>query len=88
MDVELVRQSPLHHGGDAPAVPVEELRARVAGLPRFAAALYQFSRPHTMLGTFVSIVSVSLLALVRPPGTPLFSLPACACASLLACKCA
>lgn len=76
VDVELVRQSPLHHGGDAPAVPVEELRARMAGLPRFAAALYQFSRPHTMLGTFVSIVSVSLLALVRAPRRPLFLLPA------------
>ena len=67
MEVELVRQSPMRHGSDSPAVPIEELRARVAGLPRFAAALYQFSRPHTMLGTFVSIVSVSLLALVRRP---------------------
>lgn len=28
-------------------------------------ALYQFSRPHTMLGTFISICSVSLLAMVR-----------------------
>ena len=27
-------------------------------------ALYQFSRPHTMLGTFISICSVSLLAMV------------------------
>lgn len=70
VEVELVRQSPLHHGSDAPAVPIEELRARVVGLPRFAAALYQFSRPHTMLGTFVSIVSVSLLALVRVPCRP------------------
>jgi homogentisate phytyltransferase/homogentisate geranylgeranyltransferase len=26
-------------------------------------ALYKFSRPHTMLGTFVSIVSVSSMAL-------------------------
>jgi homogentisate phytyltransferase/homogentisate geranylgeranyltransferase len=26
-------------------------------------ALYRFSRPHTMLGTFVSIVSVSSMAL-------------------------
>ena len=28
-------------------------------------AFFKFSRPHTMLGTFVSIISVSLLAMVR-----------------------
>lgn len=28
-------------------------------------ALYRFSRPHTMLGTLVSVCSVSLMALVR-----------------------
>ena len=28
-------------------------------------AFFKFSRPHTMLGTFVSIVSVSLMAVVR-----------------------
>ena len=34
-------------------------------LGSFLRALFQFSRPHTMLGTFVSICSISLLALVR-----------------------
>jgi hypothetical protein len=63
VEVELVR----HRGGEAPAVPAE-LGQRLAGAPRFLAALYQFSRPHTMLGTFVSIVSVSALAVVRAPG--------------------
>jgi hypothetical protein len=63
VEVELVR----HRGGDAPAVPAE-LGQRLAGAPRFLAALYQFSRPHTMLGTFISIVSVSALAVVRAPG--------------------
>lgn len=33
------------------------------------AALYRFSRPHTMLGTFVSVISVSLLALQGSPVT-------------------
>ncbi len=58
VDVELVR-----HHNKAPAVPME-LEQRLAGLPRFLAALYQFTRPHTMLGTFISILSVSALALV------------------------
>jgi homogentisate phytyltransferase/homogentisate geranylgeranyltransferase len=31
-------------------------------ISRFASALYQFSRPHTMLGTTISILSISLLA--------------------------
>uniref|UniRef100_A0A061R0W1 Homogenitisate phytyltransferase n=1 Tax=Tetraselmis sp. GSL018 TaxID=582737 RepID=A0A061R0W1_9CHLO len=39
------------------------------GLLRFISSLYQFSRPHTMLGTFVSVVSVSLLALQGSPVT-------------------
>lgn len=39
---------------------------------RFLAALYQFSRPHTMLGTLISVVSVSLLALQGAPITWLF----------------
>ena len=35
-----------------------------------AQALYQFSRPHTMLGTFISICSVSLLAMVSLSPAP------------------
>ena len=41
-----------------------DVRERVAGLTAFASALYKVSRPHTMLGSFVSVCSVSLLALV------------------------
>jgi hypothetical protein len=38
----------------------------LTGIPRQLNAFYQFTRPHTMLGTFLSVFSVSLLALVRP----------------------
>ena len=38
---------------------------------RSLAAFYQFTRPHTMLGTFVSVISVSLLALQGAPVTAL-----------------
>jgi len=38
---------------------------------RFLMALYQYTRPHTMLGTFVSVISVSLLALQGEPVTAL-----------------
>lgn len=45
--------------------------------------LYKFSRPHTVLGTFVSIVSVSMLAV--SPTAPLsrMSTVACMCQALL-----
>jgi hypothetical protein len=39
------------------------LSAALAGLAAGADATYRFTRPHTMLGTLVSIVSVSLLAM-------------------------
>lgn len=38
-------------------------KGRFADVPRFCSAFYRFTRPHTMLGTTVSIISVSLLAL-------------------------
>ena len=40
------------------------LQSDVPALVAYLRALYQFSRPHTMLGTFISICSVSLLAMV------------------------
>ena len=40
------------------------LQSDVPALVANLRALYQFSRPHTMLGTFISICSVSLLAMV------------------------
>ena len=40
------------------------LQSSVAVVLSNLQALYQFSRPHTMLGTFISICSVSLLAMV------------------------
>lgn len=36
---------------------------------RFLSALYRFTRPHTMLGTLVSVVSVSSLAASLQPST-------------------
>jgi hypothetical protein len=44
-------------GGDG--LQQEQLTA----LFRNAVAFYKFTRPHTMIGTFVSVVSISLLAL-------------------------
>ena len=41
--------------------------ARSAGLMQNATALYKFTRPHTMLGTFVSVCSVSALAMHGQP---------------------
>ena len=45
----------------------EALEALEVALPAHNSlhAFFKFSRPHTMLGTFVSIVSVSLMAVVR-----------------------
>lgn len=37
----------------------------LASLAHAAGVLYRFSRPHTMIGTTISILSVSALALVR-----------------------
>lgn len=47
----------------APGEPAGSLRARLATLAAAAGALYRFTRPHTMLGTCISVVSVSFLAL-------------------------
>ena len=45
-------------------------------LQRFSEALYQFTRPHTMIGTTVSVASISMLALhgVAPTQTILVGL--------------
>lgn len=40
-------------------------------LPAFAVAVYRFSRPHTIFGTFISVCSVSALALVSICARPL-----------------
>jgi hypothetical protein len=50
------------HEDSSVALPLEE---DLAALPQTLSALYRFSRPHTMLGTFISIMSVSALAVVR-----------------------
>ncbi len=42
-------------------LPLEE---GLAAVPQTLSAFYRFSRPHTMLGTFVSVLSVSALAVV------------------------
>lgn len=42
----------------------DQLEERLAAVPQTLNAFYRFSRPHTMLGTFVSVVSVSTLAVV------------------------
>ena len=42
-------------------LPLEE---GLAAVPQTLSAFYRFSRPHTMLGTFISVLSVSALALV------------------------
>lgn len=47
--------------GDLPAT--EGLQARLVAGSAWLDALYRFSRPHTMLGTAVSVCSVSALAL-------------------------
>ena len=46
-----------------PDVPLH-LQEGIAAIPRFFSALYRFTRPHTMLGTFISVISVSALAVV------------------------
>ena len=55
------RQAPL------PSASSDERRklSPLASLARAAGVLYRFSRPHTMIGTTISILSVSALALVR-----------------------
>lgn len=40
------------------------LEGGLADAPQKLDALYRFSRPHTMLGTFISVCSVSALAVV------------------------
>ncbi len=40
------------------------LQEGIAAIPQYASAFYRFTRPHTMLGTFISVTSVSALAVV------------------------
>ena len=42
-----------------------QLQEGFAAIPQFLSAFYRFTRPHTMLGTFISVTSVSALAVVR-----------------------
>ncbi len=44
---------------------LEEVSTAVTAVTAYGSALYRFSRPHTLFGTFVSVCSVSSLALVR-----------------------
>ena len=46
-----------------PDVPLH-LQEGIAAIPQFFSALYRFTRPHTMLGTLISVISVSALAVV------------------------
>jgi len=43
----------------------EALEGVATAVTAYGSALYRFSRPHTLFGTFVSVCSVSSLALVR-----------------------
>lgn len=52
----------IRDGGGAGAEP-SPLSGTAAKLSSFAYAFYKFTRPHTMAGTFISIVSISLLGL-------------------------
>ncbi|KAI3425958.1 hypothetical protein D9Q98_007928 [Chlorella vulgaris] len=45
------------------AVTADGLQARLSGVAAWLDALFRFTRPHTMLGTAVSVTSVSALAL-------------------------
>lgn len=49
--------------GDSSTPVARSLSAQLEHLAAACEALYRFSRPHTMLGTFVSIVSVSIMAM-------------------------
>jgi len=44
------------------SLDARSLESRVAAAGKFVSAFYRFTRPHTMLGTLVSVASVSLLA--------------------------
>ena len=55
-------------------LPLEE---GLAAVPQTLNAFYRFSRPHTMLGTFISVLSVSALALVSFTQMPKCMLHAC-----------
>jgi len=46
------------------------LASQAAVVRHWASALHRFTRPHTMLGTLVSVVSVSLLAVGSQGMTP------------------
>ena len=47
--------------GIAPAIPDSGLQSAASAMNAF----YRFSRPHTMFGTFISVMSVSAMAMVR-----------------------
>ena len=64
----------------------DQLEERLAAVPQTLNAFYRFSRPHTMLGTFVSVLSVSALAVVGAPLSISVLRSCCArCADLSAC---
>ncbi|GLC58973.1 hypothetical protein PLESTB_001428500 [Pleodorina starrii] len=59
-----IRSSASVVGEQGDGQPVQAaITSPISSATQFAAALYQFSRPHTMIGTALSVVSISLLAL-------------------------
>ena len=55
------------HDQNSKAEEINELTNTSKTIFTNALSLYRFSRPHTMLGTFVSVTSISLLALGSHP---------------------
>ena len=45
----------------------DAMRLGLQAAAAYLGAVYRFSRPHTIIGTFISVCSVSALALVHPP---------------------
>lgn len=64
-------------GHEDSEVPLH-LQQGFAAIPQYLNALYRFTRPHTMLGTLISVTSVSALAVVSPPSLYLTDYP-CLC---------
>ena len=58
------RQFVTHEEAGVPLPLEDQLEERLAAVPQTLNAFYRFSRPHTMLGTFISVLSVSALAVV------------------------
>jgi homogentisate phytyltransferase / homogentisate geranylgeranyltransferase len=58
---------------NAAAPPPPPARVPIRGLAHAVDIFYRFSRPHTMIGTFLSVISVSAMALPPAPaaGAPL-----------------